>query len=262
MSDLITSDYAEYDFVDKSDWGPGEWLNEPDKVTWIDPKTDYPCIVLRGAAGSFCGYVGVPIYHPAYGLSYDGYTQDSHNKRSTAFREALRKADKSKNIIEQINFDELPEKPVVADIGDKILNISVHGGLTYSGSAVEPTKNSWEMAKKYAEKAKTEALIFPHGDAADFIKEWSPILNDYEAWSKRMLTKGIGLGKLDDENWYFGFDCCHCNDLSPGMGATLKAIGHIPLSHKPPDFLREVYRNLEYVKNEVVSLAKQLKLLA
>jgi hypothetical protein len=50
----------------------------------------------------------------------------------------------------------------------------------------------------------------------------------------------------DKNIWWFGFDCAHSGDGMPGM----------PLPSYNKD---KTYRNLEYVKNEVKSLAKQLK---
>lgn len=49
-----------------------------------------------------------------------------------------------------------------------------------------------------------------------------------------------------DGAWWFGFDCAHAGDLSPGM-----------LKHTGVRF-GEVYRNLAYVKTETERLAEQL----
>jgi hypothetical protein len=57
--------------VDKSDWGPGPWQDEPDKIQWIDEATGLDCLIHRGSIGALCGYVGVPKGHPAYGVGYD-----------------------------------------------------------------------------------------------------------------------------------------------------------------------------------------------
>jgi hypothetical protein len=57
--------------VDKSGWPRGPWDDEPDKVQWPDEATGLPCMVKRGPAGSFCGYVGVPSTHPLHGRPYD-----------------------------------------------------------------------------------------------------------------------------------------------------------------------------------------------
>ena len=61
-----------YTTVDKSEWGDGPWQDEPDKVQWKDEATGLPCLAKRhGRAGHWCGYVGVPEGHPAFGKDYD-----------------------------------------------------------------------------------------------------------------------------------------------------------------------------------------------
>jgi len=50
-----------------------------------------------------------------------------------------------------------------------------------------------------------------------------------------------------DDVWWFGFDCAHLDDLSPGM-----------LRHGFKGFGHDVYRDVNYVANEVTSLAAQL----
>ena len=53
-----------------------------------------------------------------------------------------------------------------------------------------------------------------------------------------------------DPVWWLGFDCAHCNDLSPGFHAKMKLMG----------FLGEgdTYRDLAYVVVECQHLARQL----
>jgi len=58
------------DIVDKTKWGDGPWMSEPDKAQWQDPETGLPCLIVRGPHGGLCGYVGVPPGHPAYGKHY------------------------------------------------------------------------------------------------------------------------------------------------------------------------------------------------
>lgn len=58
--------------MDKSAWGEGPWLGEPDKVQWVDEATGLPCLAVRAPMGHWCGYVGVPEGHPLYQMS------DSH----------------------------------------------------------------------------------------------------------------------------------------------------------------------------------------
>ena len=39
----------------------GPWSNEPDKLSWIDPKTGKDCILLRQYGGHWAGFVAVGI---------------------------------------------------------------------------------------------------------------------------------------------------------------------------------------------------------
>lgn len=94
--------------IPKEEWGDGPWLNEPDKDIWIDPETDFPCLLWRHG-GTWCGYVGVPPDHPANGLSY---YQSSYELEEVESGKAA---------------EMLPAQKQVNDI-------HVHGGLTFSGS--------------------------------------------------------------------------------------------------------------------------------
>lgn len=64
----MTTPELEYQTVDKSTWGSGPWVNEPDKAQWPDAETKLPCIAKRNHKGSWCGYVGVDESHPWYGI--------------------------------------------------------------------------------------------------------------------------------------------------------------------------------------------------
>lgn len=74
------------EFGDKSKWGDGPWVNEPDKKQWQDEETGLPCLIHRNRLGALCGYVGVPAGHPWFekdfldiypevhgGLTYSGF---------------------------------------------------------------------------------------------------------------------------------------------------------------------------------------------
>lgn len=61
----------EWRTIDKVTWGRGPWDDEPDKKQWLDEATGLPCLAVRASAlGHWCGYVGVPVGHPAYGKGY------------------------------------------------------------------------------------------------------------------------------------------------------------------------------------------------
>ena len=70
----------------------------------------------------------------------------------------------------------------------------------------------------------------------------------------------IPKGEDHREQWWFGFDCGHCDDIAPAIEALLDMI-------EPPDEIAErrrlfadnKYRDIEYVRKEVTALAFQLK---
>lgn len=62
--------------LDKSDWLPGPWVDEPDIVEWVDEGTRLPCLILRAPnLGYLRGYVGVPPGHLAWGMHYNDLHQ-------------------------------------------------------------------------------------------------------------------------------------------------------------------------------------------
>lgn len=53
-----------------SQWPPGPWDDEPDKIQFQHEATGLPCLILRNGGGALCGYVGVTREHPLYGVDY------------------------------------------------------------------------------------------------------------------------------------------------------------------------------------------------
>lgn len=89
-------------FMDRSEWGEGEWDNEPfDRIYWEDRATGYPCILRRGPSGAWCGYVGVGKEHPLYGHGMMGEDEEKE---------------------------------------EKLLSLDVHGGVTYTEPCQEDDK--------------------------------------------------------------------------------------------------------------------------
>ena len=68
----------EYSHFDKTTWGEGPWLTEPDKVQWQDAKTGLPCLIVRNPHGVWCGYVGVSKGHVAFEKGYDSVAVEVH----------------------------------------------------------------------------------------------------------------------------------------------------------------------------------------
>jgi hypothetical protein len=60
-----------------------------------------------------------------------------------------------------------------------------------------------------------------------------------------------------DDVWWFGFDCAHCWDVSPGTDALMKKLGSEEPNVRRLDD-RTMYRDLAYVRAECESLAAQL----
>jgi hypothetical protein len=55
--------------LDKTGWAEGPWMREPDLIEWrSDGYPQLACKIQRARIGALCGYVGVPLGHPWYGL--------------------------------------------------------------------------------------------------------------------------------------------------------------------------------------------------
>jgi len=52
------------------------WRNEPDAKDW--EAHGLKCAMRRNATGAWCGYVGVPVDHPHYGVDYYNLPFDVH----------------------------------------------------------------------------------------------------------------------------------------------------------------------------------------
>jgi hypothetical protein len=71
------SETIETPVIDKSTWGPGAWQDEPDRVDFV--HAGFACMALRrDTMGNWCGYVGVPREHPAYGKDYNDVDVEVH----------------------------------------------------------------------------------------------------------------------------------------------------------------------------------------
>lgn len=60
--------------------------------------------------------------------------------------------------------------------------------------------------------------------------------------------------EADEEVWWVGFDCGHLGDYTD-----MKIYAYMPEELRSRRHKQDVYRNIEYVKNEVARLAKQVK---
>lgn len=62
--------------MDKSKFGPGPWMDEPDRKEFT--HDGYTCLIVRVPHGHLCGYVAVPSGHPWHGKGYDDVAADVH----------------------------------------------------------------------------------------------------------------------------------------------------------------------------------------
>jgi len=75
------SEFEETRHIDRTNWPPGPWDSEPDRIEWRDEATGLPCVIIRpNNDGHLCGYVGVPIWHMFYGKHCDdiGFDDDEY----------------------------------------------------------------------------------------------------------------------------------------------------------------------------------------
>lgn len=228
------------DVVDREGWGSGGWDNEPDKVEWLDLVTGLPCIALRSQFGSWCGYVGVDKSHCLYGIGYSDAVE-----LDVDIMADLLDARGVLNLYE----DDLMQRSV------RLESISaVHGGVTFADGETKISTKEWKDHARYLKNSEAEAKGYPVGDAARRIKEWDPLIQDYELWRDRMVKTRICHGEAPN-HWWFGFDCAHAGDLAPGLESTLRSVGSGGHS-------TDKYRELSYVQNECAELAAQLKSIA
>lgn len=219
----------EYRTIDKDGWGPGPWQDEPDKRQWQDEATGLPCLIVRGPSGALCGYVGISKEHPAFGLSYDGTPEEEHRAYMEGTREKMRGA--------------------LTDIGE-----ARHEAITAA------LKDFPELPAKAPGIGDAVADLSPHGGLT-FASLCSPSSEEAHG-----ICHVPGPGEADHV-WWFGFDCAHAYDLSPGYEArTRDMMANIRSSLPRPagmeDAYKEVYRDIAYVAEECRQLAAQLKALA
>ena len=207
----------EWRSLDKSTWGRGPWQQEPDKKQWVDAATGLPCLIVRNHGGALCGYVGVPPGHPWHGKAYSGPCLKAEPCTETYCGHS-------------------PEGL-----------IAVHGGLTFSDDCEDLSEAAWERLREREPAWRKEAAQYPVGDAAKRLREWGAALTSYEVWTEQMRARAIchlpEPGE-PDHVWWFGFDCAHSGDVSPGYDGYLRDHG--------------TYKPIGYVERECARLAEQL----
>lgn len=68
-----------WNYIDKTNWGHGDWVDEPDKAQWTDETTGLVCLAVRNRhGGHWCGYVGVTEGHQFFGVDYSDTYGKAH----------------------------------------------------------------------------------------------------------------------------------------------------------------------------------------
>lgn len=214
----------EYRTTDRSKWGSGPWDQEPDKVQWKDEQTGLPCLMVRNHGGAWCGYVGVSEGHPLFAKEYSACVfpekHDDHEAKDDGW-----------------HYNCSPQG-----------FLSAHGGITFANFCSTHTEEDFTGWQKRMEDSRAEAAKYPIGDAARRLREWAHVLTDYTAWKEK--CQAVGICHLPEAGepervWWFGFDCSHSGDVSPGYERSFSYGG-------------DSYKDADYVRSEVAALAKQL----
>lgn len=235
-------------------WLDGPWRYEPDKVTWVDESTGLDCMIIRNPLGTLCGYVGVPPSHPYYKINYSGCI-NRHAPLTFKDRKARAQkwVDEAKAALEldpsnelsksSLNIAELSLRPFIEDPSSFFATLDRWDCTDYSTENRCPTP---------------ESVLNAHGGItySDECDEDGPICHP-------------GTGNV----WWFGFDCGHYRDFSPGMEASRREMNdkygsefadpnesYDPVTGTKFEFGQpNVYRDVAYVKAEVEGLAQQLE---
>src|SRR5690606_18441494 len=111
-----------------------------------------------------------------------------------------------------------PDHPWHGKDYDSCGMLEAHGGITFASGCADQSEGRWRQMRGLAEEYRREARTYPRGAAAQWLTEWLPVLNDYPAWREHVAATSVchvaDAGE-PDHVWWFGFDCAHCDDLSP-----------------------------------------------
>lgn len=85
-----------------------------------------------------------------------------------------------------------------------------------------------------------------------------PVARNIEVHGGLTFSGRYHRGTAMTRGFWLGFDCAHAGDLMPGLDKHLRKLGHLYADELDQ---YEVYRDQEYVTQNVLELAKQIKTL-
>jgi hypothetical protein len=142
-----------------------------------------------------------------------------------------------------------PNHPV-AGVDYRKVEISVIE-LTYGHYCESINEDEWIRYRLHRESWVTESLIYPHGDAARYLREDrkgnTSTLDGYRKWMQHWV---LCHDDCPHGLWWLGFDTAHVMDIVPGI-----------LAHSPDRswaFPNATYKTLDWMIDETNRLATEL----
>lgn len=135
------------------------------------------------------------------------------------------------------------------DYGGLDADVDVHGGLTFADACADLSRDAWQAMRARRADNEAEAREYPRGDAAQWLREWGDVLDDYAAWRARAEGRfvcHVPEPGEPDSVWWFGFDCAHLGDRSPAFPQML------------PHGAHDWYKGVAFVERWCARLAAQL----
>lgn len=176
------------------------------------------CLLLRGPMGSWCGYASVEKGHPFYGRDY---TMCIHPKHKAIPAKKAAQANRRRAVLAKSRSER---------------------DMWYRLAEAELRWRSLRTACGW--RHSIESLLNAHGGIT------------YSGECQGEICHPTEPGK--DHVWWFGFDTAHLYDLVPEFHAMRQPGG---ILHHPgivSSHSEDVYRTMEYVKEETIKLAEQL----
>lgn len=221
--------------IDRAGWPAGEWDNEPDRVEWRDEATGLPCLMVRNRLGNWCGYAGVHsghvLFHKEYSQCLAGCRKRKLSRRDNRF--AVKKIKRRIAAGEPWAESELRFRRM----------------KLYRKPAGVPKRHAYRYIPP-------ERVYCRHHDSPECILDAHGGITYSDACQGPICHTPL---PNERRVWWFGFDCAHAGDLVPGMEKIHAETDRMLGRTTPPSYrLRDTYKPMAYVRENVTALAAQL----